>query len=306
MRWSSWTNSWTQVRSGHPSPPRHKAAQHRQRDGFRSWLLVWHAAACLMCWLLGPLRIMLTCFNAFYRGADMKGLEWSTGSGTMWLLTRLHSLVSIEHHASWVRRVQQTLERIFPASYIKVRIWHLVRKRAAKTKPPQEDLSRGSAFRLQDHLFCAGRAAIRRAAVHGAVLALHRGKIMRIMSWAADKSEGQRTRLKAALGLHTKPNFCLCCSGGTCTLWRLRTSRPRRWRRTMTTSSECVTECISHHQLCGCLSTLSQPAPACLGRRDLIAGVRLAGSMWTRTSCRTSRHTTLFPSMAAPGAVLPS
>ncbi len=37
------------------SPPRHKAAQRRQRDGFRSWLLVaWHAAACLMRWLLGP------------------------------------------------------------------------------------------------------------------------------------------------------------------------------------------------------------------------------------------------------------
>jgi hypothetical protein len=70
---------------------------------------------------------------------DMKGLEWSTGSGTMWLLTRLHSLVSIEHHASWVRRVQQTLERIFPKQYIKRWDLYVVEAKDFKTKALEED-----------------------------------------------------------------------------------------------------------------------------------------------------------------------
>ena len=49
--------------------------------------------------------------ESYLVGADMSGLEWSTGSGTMWLLSRLNSLVSIEHHASWIRKVSQSLER---------------------------------------------------------------------------------------------------------------------------------------------------------------------------------------------------
>lgn len=47
--------------------------------------------------------------------ADMAGLEWSTGSGTMWLLSRLQSLISVEHHASWANRVKDSLDRILPS-----------------------------------------------------------------------------------------------------------------------------------------------------------------------------------------------
>ena len=31
----------------------------------------------------------------------MRGLEWSTGSSTQWVLMRIKSLISIEHHALW-------------------------------------------------------------------------------------------------------------------------------------------------------------------------------------------------------------
>lgn len=31
----------------------------------------------------------------------MAGLEWSTGSSTQWVLMRVKSLISIEHHAKW-------------------------------------------------------------------------------------------------------------------------------------------------------------------------------------------------------------
>ena len=45
----------------------------------------------------------------------MAGFEWSTGSGTMWLLSRVRSLISVEHHASWANRVKDSLERILPS-----------------------------------------------------------------------------------------------------------------------------------------------------------------------------------------------
>ena len=32
---------------------------------------------------------------------EMAGLEWSTGSSTQWVLMRVKTLISIEHHAKW-------------------------------------------------------------------------------------------------------------------------------------------------------------------------------------------------------------
>mmetsp|Transcript_20606 Transcript_20606/g.62049 ORF Transcript_20606/g.62049 Transcript_20606/m.62049 type:complete len:322 (+) Transcript_20606:156-1121(+) len=70
---------------------------------------------------------------------DMNGLEWSTGSGTMWLLSRLNSLVSIEHHASWIRKVSQNLERIFPKKFFQKWELHVVEAKDFKTKALEED-----------------------------------------------------------------------------------------------------------------------------------------------------------------------
>lgn len=44
---------------------------------------------------------------------EMAGLEWSTGSSTQWVLMRVKSLISIEHHAKWSKSVAEAMEKIF-------------------------------------------------------------------------------------------------------------------------------------------------------------------------------------------------
>lgn len=55
---------------------------------------------------------------------EMKGLEWSTGSSTQWVLMRVKSLISIEHHAKWSKNVAQALADIFPEKFLSAR-WQL-------------------------------------------------------------------------------------------------------------------------------------------------------------------------------------
>lgn len=55
---------------------------------------------------------------------EMKGLEWSTGSSTQWVLMRVKSLISIEHHAKWSTNVAAALARIFPEKFLSDR-WQL-------------------------------------------------------------------------------------------------------------------------------------------------------------------------------------
>src|SRR5262245_41257578 len=40
-----------------------------------------------------------------------QGLEWGSGRSTLWLAARGCSLVTIEHDATWARRVRDTLSR---------------------------------------------------------------------------------------------------------------------------------------------------------------------------------------------------
>jgi hypothetical protein len=47
--------------------------------------------------------------------ADMRCLEWSTGSSTLWVLMRVKHLISIEHHARWADMVATQLSQIFSA-----------------------------------------------------------------------------------------------------------------------------------------------------------------------------------------------
>ncbi len=46
----------------------------------------------------------------------MAGLEWSTGSSTQWVLMRVKSLISIEHHAKWSKA--RVLVHAFRASFL--------------------------------------------------------------------------------------------------------------------------------------------------------------------------------------------
>lgn len=43
----------------------------------------------------------------------MDGLEWSTGSSTQWVLMRIRSLISIEHHAEWSELMESSMARLF-------------------------------------------------------------------------------------------------------------------------------------------------------------------------------------------------
>lgn len=50
----------------------------------------------------------------------MDGLEWSTGSSSQWLLMRIRSLISIEHHAKWSALMETRMAGIFdPADLAK-------------------------------------------------------------------------------------------------------------------------------------------------------------------------------------------
>ena len=51
--------------------------------------------------------------NAALPAAAMEGLEWSTGSSTQWVLMRIKSLISIEHHAKWSKMVEEALQKIY-------------------------------------------------------------------------------------------------------------------------------------------------------------------------------------------------
>lgn len=50
----------------------------------------------------------------------MDGLEWSTGSSSLWVLLRIRSLISIEHHAEWGAVMEASMASIFnPADLAK-------------------------------------------------------------------------------------------------------------------------------------------------------------------------------------------
>lgn len=66
--------------------------------------------------------LQLTC--AWRASADMDGLEWSTGSSTLWVLMRIRSLISIEHHAEWSALMESTMARLFHPSDLAAR-WKL-------------------------------------------------------------------------------------------------------------------------------------------------------------------------------------
>eukprot|EP00208_Stichococcus_sp_RCC1054_P000529 CAMPEP_0206143350 /NCGR_PEP_ID=MMETSP1473-20131121/20215_1 /ASSEMBLY_ACC=CAM_ASM_001109 /TAXON_ID=1461547 /ORGANISM="Stichococcus sp, Strain RCC1054" /LENGTH=300 /DNA_ID=CAMNT_0053538701 /DNA_START=207 /DNA_END=1109 /DNA_ORIENTATION=- len=55
---------------------------------------------------------------------EMAGLEWSTGSSTQWVLMRVKSLISIEHHAKWSKNVAESLAKIFDKQFLAQR-WEL-------------------------------------------------------------------------------------------------------------------------------------------------------------------------------------
>jgi len=84
----------------------------------------------------------------------MRGLEWSTGSSTQWVLMRVKSLISIEHHAQWSSVVAAHMMRVFGADDVAKR-WKLYAVDAApgtqEKGPDKEDITK---FRC-----IAGRAA---------------------------------------------------------------------------------------------------------------------------------------------------
>ena len=47
----------------------------------------------------------------YYLTPRMRGLEWSAGSSSFWLLRRLAHLYSVEHNAGWARDLKETLGR---------------------------------------------------------------------------------------------------------------------------------------------------------------------------------------------------
>ena len=49
----------------------------------------------------------------------MRGLEWSTGSSTQWLLMRVKSLISIEHHTEWSSMVDAHMKRVYGDDVLK-------------------------------------------------------------------------------------------------------------------------------------------------------------------------------------------
>ena len=54
----------------------------------------------------------------------MEGLEWSTGSSSQWVLMRIRSLISIEHHAEWCALMESSMASIFGAAHL-VQRWKL-------------------------------------------------------------------------------------------------------------------------------------------------------------------------------------
>ena len=54
----------------------------------------------------------------------MDGLEWSTGSSTQWVLMRIRSLISIEHHAEWSELMGVSMARLFHPEDLALR-WKL-------------------------------------------------------------------------------------------------------------------------------------------------------------------------------------
>ncbi|KAL4447296.1 hypothetical protein ABPG77_007329 [Micractinium sp. CCAP 211/92] len=70
-------------------------------------------------------RNAITLLHELLLPGTAKGLEWSTGSSTTWLLSgHVSSLVSIEHHQKWADNMQAAIERIFGAEFARER-WQL-------------------------------------------------------------------------------------------------------------------------------------------------------------------------------------
>lgn len=68
-------------------------------------------------------RNAITLLHELLLPGTAKGLEWSTGSSTTWLLSgHVSSLVSIEHHQKWADNMQAAIERIFGAEFARVRL----------------------------------------------------------------------------------------------------------------------------------------------------------------------------------------
>jgi hypothetical protein len=55
-------------------------------------------------WLVRDSIVALDCLMV--EGDELDGLEWGSGSSSMWLVTRLRSLISIDNSQEWVNHVQ--------------------------------------------------------------------------------------------------------------------------------------------------------------------------------------------------------
>ena len=55
-------------------------------------------------WLVRDSILALDCLMV--EGDELDGLEWGSGSSSMWLVTRLRSLISIDNSQEWVNHVQ--------------------------------------------------------------------------------------------------------------------------------------------------------------------------------------------------------
>lgn len=58
-----------------------------------------------------------------YLSPQMRGLEWSAGSGSLWALRRLQHLYSVEHDLPWAKQLQQLVSTQYPQL---VQKWSLV------------------------------------------------------------------------------------------------------------------------------------------------------------------------------------
>jgi hypothetical protein len=58
-------------------------------------------------------RNIIMVLNHFL-SSEFVGMEWSTGSGTLWLLRRLKKLYSVEHELPWLKQVQTVVNKTTP------------------------------------------------------------------------------------------------------------------------------------------------------------------------------------------------
>lgn len=71
-------------------------------------------------------RFAISLLDILLSGEVEHGLEWSTGSSTLWLLnSRVKCLVSIEHDSEWAEQTKAVLEKGYSSAYLGSK-WKLV------------------------------------------------------------------------------------------------------------------------------------------------------------------------------------